>query len=144
MGWIRAEISSDRYWARLSASYLSDAVANLLGAVVLLTTGRSTSRCSWFIEPGEYRWLFNRTEDGVRLLILGFRDGEQPEPDEAGTFVFETVVALPELARWVVRRAELAYRSGPETYRTYEEEWGHPFPHQHVEALNRYIATRSR
>jgi hypothetical protein len=39
----------------------------LLWAVRLLLLGASDSRCSWWEEPGEYRWLFSR--QGEKLFI---------------------------------------------------------------------------
>jgi hypothetical protein len=137
-GWVAAVVQSDRYWAQLQASYLSDAIANLLGAVGDLTGNATTARCSWFVEPGEYRWIFTRYDDQVHVRILGFRDGERPERDDAGTFVFETTVALRVLASDLVRSVE----SHPEARSDarYEHAWGHPLPRAQLEVLHRYLA----
>jgi len=97
-GWVSARIRSDRYWARIEASYLSDGIAHLLDAILDLATGSETARCSWHVEPGEYRWIFVKTDGGTSLRILGFRDGEAFEADEGGTFVFQTTPPLRELA----------------------------------------------
>jgi hypothetical protein len=96
------------------------------------------ARCSWFVELGEYRWIITRAEDEAHLPVLGFGDGERPEPDDAGTFVFETSVALPVLAARLVGAAEAERTDGSDD--GYAETWGHRFPRAQVEVLRTYLA----
>jgi hypothetical protein len=111
-GWAEARIADDASHAILTASYLSDALGDLLEAISLLFGGASEVRCSWEEEPGEYRWIFVRIGDNdVRLNILAFDDiYSRPatlpgvaelcrQPDERGELRFSTTQPLSMLAR---------------------------------------------
>jgi hypothetical protein len=136
-GWIDATVRSSRYWAQLRASFLSDAIGDLLSTVNELISGAAEARCSWSVEPGEYRWIFTRAGEETLLRILGFRDGEDLEPDDAGTFVFETTATLPTLAAVVAKSVEQRFGDGGDG--EYEAAWGYPFPKQQLAALNGYL-----
>ena len=71
-GWSEARIADDLSWAALTASYLSDALGDLLEAVGTILEGAAEACVSWQEEPGEYRWIFVREGDLVHLRILGF------------------------------------------------------------------------
>lgn len=105
-GWSEAWIADGDAAATVTASYLSDALGNLLAAVVALLDGAAEARCSWDEEPGEFRWLFAREGGRVHLRILGFRELWGDEPDERGTVVFETRQDLRVLAAAVASAAE--------------------------------------
>lgn len=80
-GWADATVSDGEASAELSASYLADALGDLLRAVVALTEGAAEARCSWAEEPGEYRWIFARRGDDVSLRILGFLRGQRSDAE---------------------------------------------------------------
>lgn len=90
MGWAEARISDGTQSTTPTASYLRDALGDLLEAVGVLLEGAKTARCSWEEEPGEYRWVYNRRGADIELCIIFFRDLWSFEPDEKGTVVFET------------------------------------------------------
>ena len=60
--------------ARLTASYLSDALGDLVAGLVLLAEGESPVTGSWEEEPGEYRFVFTRTDEDVRVEVFAFND----------------------------------------------------------------------
>lgn len=124
---MEARIADDGAWARLTASYLSDALGNLLEAVGVLLEGATEATCSWDEEPGEYRWLFTRAGSTVHLRILALPDQFPPQPDSAGTVVFETTAPLPVVAAAVAHgAAEVLARHGEKEYL---EKWvDYPFP----------------
>lgn len=73
-GWV-ATLSDGVQEAIITASDIpSEPLLPLLWAVRLLLLGTSDTRCSWWEEPGEYRWLFSRQDEKVRIHILWFKD----------------------------------------------------------------------
>lgn len=119
---------------QLTASYLGDALGDLLGALRLIQGGVTDSRASWEEEPGEYRWVFVRRNDLVDTTILWFDDRAGTKLDRdgevrlAGTTTVETLIAA--ITRGARRALEHHGESG------YEELWGRfPFPIQTLRAL---------
>jgi hypothetical protein len=75
--------------AHLTASYLSDALGDLLHAVVALLRGGKEAGASFAEEPGEYRWrLRRRGSDQVSIRILWFEE-LWSQPDEKGKAVLD-------------------------------------------------------
>jgi hypothetical protein len=152
-GWAEARIADDARTAIVTASYLSDALGDLLAAVGVLLEGASESRCSWAEEPGEYRWLFVRTsDDDVELTILEFDDmfdwpdadtisgvrELSPQPDERGEIHFQTWQPLSVLARAIADGASAALAEhGAEGYL---EQWIEaPFPTAHLAMIREHL-----
>jgi len=52
-GWSEARVADAHRHAVLPASYLLDALGNLIEAVALVVEGAGEARCSWDEEPGE-------------------------------------------------------------------------------------------
>lgn len=114
VGWAEADVACGEVSARLTASYLRDALGDLLRAVRDIVHGAESATCSWEEEPGEYRWLFSVVSGQVRLRILWFDDiytlGEQYDPAE--------VPPLPDaIAEWIGTRPvyELKERAAPDS-----------------------------
>ena len=57
-----------------ASSIPSEPLLPLLWAVRLLLMGTSEARCSWWEEPGEYRWLFKRQDGNILMHILWFKN----------------------------------------------------------------------
>jgi hypothetical protein len=76
-GWSETRVVDDKNHAVLVASYLSDALGDLIEAVAVIAEGATAARCSYEDEPGEYRWIFERTRDQVDDTILGLRGRPQ-------------------------------------------------------------------
>jgi hypothetical protein len=105
-GWAAATISDGAATSTITASYLGDAHGDLLLAIWVLLEGDPASRCSWWEEPGEYRWLFARDVDQVTLTVLAFDELWGHEPDIAGRSVFTTTRPLRGVAMAVAGAAE--------------------------------------
>ncbi|HEX5584002.1 MAG TPA: hypothetical protein VFX08_10040 [Gaiella sp.] len=105
-GWAEAQITDDHASASLTASYLSDALGDLLAAVRAVRTGSTEVRCSWEEEPGEYRWVFRRSRDDIALRILWFDDQYDSEADETGRVVFETTQKVDALVAAIASAAQ--------------------------------------
>lgn len=132
-GWAYADIRHDGQHARLTASYLSDALGDLLRAVRDLVAGSPSARCFWSEEPGEFWWVFENREGLVTLTIRWFGD-QVDEPDDTGDVVFHTNLSLGELVDAIVDGAEdVLKRHGAEEY---ESLWIRaPFPEASLSAI---------
>ncbi len=126
-GWATAQLADGHGSADITASYLSDALGNLLAAVIALLDGAAEARCSWDLEPGENRWVFERVGSDVHLRILGFRGRRKPGPDQGGTVLFETDERLTVMAAAIADGAEAVVAEYGE--QGYLDHWLlHPFP----------------
>ncbi|KQX07758.1 MULTISPECIES: hypothetical protein [unclassified Leifsonia] len=126
LGWIEATIQHHEDSLGITASYIGDAPRELLEAVEQLQTGAATARCRWLEEPGEYRWIFERTGALVDVRILWFDDGWH-DSDDAGVMRFESTVSLSELAFSVTDGMSrmVSESGGPEGY---FRKWTMAFP----------------
>ena len=133
-GWSEARFAVGSQWVSLTASYLDDALGDLLLATRLLVEGDTAARASWAEEPGEYRWLLDRDGEGMRVRILEFPELWSDAPDGDGDVLLDAtcdfrafVAALTLGARQVLNA------HGEEGY---HERWlDHPFPTEHLQAL---------
>jgi hypothetical protein len=143
-GWAAGHIAIADASAEAEASYLSDALRNLIRAVRLLFDGATEARTSWHAEPGEYRWIFRRGGRTVRLLLLSFYDWTTLEdfpdtpPDTEGTVLLDVECELSDLGRAVVAGAQQVLdEHGVKGYR---DEWvRYPFPAGELSALERSL-----
>jgi hypothetical protein len=127
LGWGEGTLSSDERQVIIPASYLTDVLSELLSAVRSLLEGAPDARCSWDLEPGEYRWLFTRNNEEALLTVLSFPDTWQDPPDEDGTVVFDFHRTLSELASAFADGIEAVLLEYGED--GYKEMWHmHPFP----------------
>ena len=125
-GSAEAGIGDDVGHAIITASYLSDALGDLLHALWLCGSGAPEARCSWQEEPGEFRWVCRRQGDDIQLRILAFDDYYRHRPDAEGAVVFETRQDWEVVTRAIALGASRAVEKHGEA--EYRNEWGHPFP----------------
>lgn len=77
-GWAACEVELGDQGAKVTASYLSDALGDLVSAVLLLKTTGKAPGVSFAEEPSECRWLMSYVgkqdgkQRGVRVKILAF------------------------------------------------------------------------
>ena len=135
-GWSEARISYGQAFADLSASYLSDALGDLLAALMLLNDGATVARVSWEEEPGEFRWIFQRVSDeAIDVVVLWF-DDDDGLPDDRGTVVFETRTSSIELTSAIAAGARQLLDEIGEV--EYERQWvEHAFPTESLRKLER-------
>jgi hypothetical protein len=89
-GWSECIVEIGDQQAHLIASYLSDALADLLDAVTDLVRGADEVTASFTEEPGEYRWRFRRVpQDRLCVRILWFDRNWSARPDEEGEVILE-------------------------------------------------------
>src|SRR5690242_1096852 len=98
-GWWKAILADGAYEATIIASDVpSEPLLPLLWAVRLLLLGAHEARCSWWAEPGEYRWLFSRQQEQIQIHIVWFND-ISGRSDEKGKTVMKTECDLLTFAK---------------------------------------------
>jgi hypothetical protein len=134
-GWAWARLQIGEQSIELTASYLSDALGDLLAGLVLLVDGASQVEVSWDEEPGEFRWLVARTSTGdAHVRILWFDELGGRRSNEEGRPVLDASCALMDLIGAVAGGARATFDElGAAGYR---EKWvDHPFPEAELVAL---------
>jgi hypothetical protein len=144
-GWADADVRVGEASAHASASYLGDALGELLDAVLAVAEGAATARASWDEEPGEYRWLLDLDGTELRVRLLDFREwrGVVESPDEEGEVLFDQRCDLNEFGAAVVAAARgVIDEYGIDGYR---EKWvEHDFPLEQLTRLEALLGERSR
>ncbi|MGF1617958.1 MAG: hypothetical protein ACFCU2_09175 [Acidimicrobiia bacterium] len=134
-GWSRARLQIGDQSIEPTASYLSDALGDLLAGLVLLVEGASHVEVSWDEEPGEFRWLLARTSAGIaHVRILWFDELWGRRSNEEGRPVFDASCAIMDLIGAVAGVATATFNEwGAAGYR---EKWvDHDFPEAELVAL---------
>lgn len=119
--------------ATFRASYLSDALASLIDAVNSALEGAAESRCTWVLEPGEYRWILGRQGLAGQLRVLRFSDAEARQADDRGVLVVHVELPIHEIAVAIADGAQETLDEYGESI--YGERWGHPFPLESLRLL---------
>jgi len=138
-GWSEARLADGPSSVMITASYLGDALGELLEAVGVLLEGAEQARCSWAEEPGEYRWTFDRAGSDVRLRVLAFPRDDPLEPDDRGQVVFESTAPLREVADAIASGAQTVLDEHGED--EYLRRWvQHQFPVRRLELIRAHLA----
>lgn len=135
-GWSECFVCVDDRSVHLSASYLSDALGDLVRAVIaVLQEATQESECSFTEEPGEFVWRFTKCDESrLRIQIEFYEDWIDLRPDVAHRSVFEAECSLKQFSRAVLAAAEQVFRSHGEA--GYLDQWSeHPFPSESVRHL---------
>ena len=127
-GWSECIVEIDSKGASLTASYLSDALADLLNAVTSLVRGNDEAAALFMEEPGEYSWQFKRiSKERLSIRILWFDKTLNDRLDLEGKVILETECRLRTFAGATLSASQRVLEIyGLEGYR---EKWGnHDFP----------------
>jgi hypothetical protein len=126
-GWWQAVLSDGAQQATITASSITGGpLLGLLWAVRLLLLGANESKCIWLVEPGQYRWLFVRTEKQIQIHIVWF-DDVHGWSDEKGETVLRMECDLLAFAKRLSHQlGQLAYQEGdpavaPQEYQKLKE-----------------------
>lgn len=135
-GWADCTIELDGQRAHTTASYLSDALDELCRATLEVLRGGSHAEVVFEEEPGEYRWLLDRSED-QRLRIRIVDRVITPE-NPANTVIMDGECTARDLGQALLselrRLLELHGEEG------YLKEWVRfPFPLARLEDLRTLV-----
>lgn len=138
-GWADANVVYGEQTLSLRASYLSDALGDLLAAVLNIAEGAETATTYWYKEPGGYRWMLERCDDQIQVRVvekpLTREEGGDPTN---GSVVFDVICPL--------RDSVSAFASGTRALKQrigsgeYDRRWClYPFPVEGLAALERWL-----
>lgn len=131
-----ASIADDSNAVMLTGiSYLSDALRDLVAAVIKLLEGGTRAEFSWPTEPGEYQWLLTCRRQLLSIRITRFAEWEQDRRTiDPGKSVLKLRCQLPDFASAVLAQlTELHSTLGPKGYK---ERWvANGFPLSEYERL---------
>tara|TARA_R110002111_G_C5979336_1_gene370953 strand:+ start:1299 stop:1802 length:504 start_codon:yes stop_codon:yes gene_type:complete len=134
-GCARCEIELGTQQAIVTASFLSDALGQLVTATLQLRQGSYMSFASFDEEPGEFRWVFNfhKIPDddvaGIRVRIYKFDDLWSCKPTNEGTKILDGMVQIKNFYRSMLDMIENVFAEYGEA--GYREKWNgqdHGFP----------------
>lgn len=137
-GWSEARLTIGAGSTALSASYLDDALGDLVAAAVALAEAASTIRVSWAEEPGEFRWVLDRSGDRLAVRVLWFDALWGSDPDENGTVLLDATCSLVAFQRAIASGARAVLDEwGEDGYRA---KWiEHDFPTARLVELERLL-----
>jgi hypothetical protein len=125
-GSLVAAIAANERKVELIASYLSDALGDLVDAVIGLLCGADRARFEWTDEPGTYRWVIGRDDGRLDLRILRFDESFSRKLDDAGQVLFHAKCDVLRLATQVKgQMQQLLNQFGTAGY---QQRWRHEFP----------------
>ena len=139
-GWAECTLSSDSRTCLLTASYLSDALRNLVLAANGMLAGFSALTFSFDEEPGEFRWVITTLRPNeIQVEVLWFPELWGTRPNAEGNSVYVSscrpVVFAKAVADAAKRVLDIYGESG------YREKWDeHPFPTAQYTELTSAIA----
>ena len=140
-GWSACTLEARSAHIELSASYLSDALGNMLLSATAIASGFRTTEFGFDEEPGEYRWVVETLENNVTTLrILEFQELWGYKPNDAGRQIFEASTTPVQYAKAVHACASRVL----EEYglKGYTERWTeHPFPEKQLALLGEVISS---
>jgi hypothetical protein len=138
-GWADVSISDGERSAVATASYLSDALGDLVLSAIAVTSLFRRVTFSFEEEPGERRWVISSPRiNEIDVRIFSFPDRWNDSPDEAGTLLFQTRCLPVTYAEAVFDAASRVL----EEHGTagYLEAWAeHPFPAARLVDLERLL-----
>ncbi len=129
-GWLDADLHASTQHARISASYISDALRLLLIGVSRSSSGGMPTEVRWEEEPGHYLWQLVPRDDQTHLSVLDGRTAQSAE-----RLIFEHRGPTRVVQRAVVDASvQLLVDMGEIRY---FQEWGSPFPLDELRSLQR-------
>lgn len=140
-GWSECTVVIDEQRATVIASYHSDALGDLVRAVIRLLEGQPEASAAFYDEPGEYRWRFVRKgTDRLLIRMLEFPKlwSRDIYPDEEGKPVLDAECRLRTFAGAVL--SELQRLQAEYGLAGYREKWvHHEFPVEEQEKLRKLL-----
>jgi hypothetical protein len=134
-GWSEGRLQVGPASVELTASYLDDALGDLVRGALALARGATEVRFAWAEEPGEFRWVLVRLGRSLSVRVLWFEDGPWSSvPDERGRELL--AAACDPKAFWTaIANGARAVRDEMGTD-GYKQRWvAHDFPSEQLDEL---------
>lgn len=131
-------IDNKKEW--IPASYISDAVGDLLAAFNRILEGSASESFSWWEEPGEYRWRFTRQGSHLSIRILSFKETFGSRPDAEGYNPLVASCGLNEFG--IALKKALSRVSALLSPTEYKKEWDYEFPDIEYRKLQKLLKQR--
>jgi hypothetical protein len=135
-GWADCDVEIAGRQAAMSASYLSDALGDMLAATAATVRGAEESTFSFHEEPQEVRWRLRRVgSERLRVRIIRLEDAFHQIPDESGEVLLDAECRTHTFAREVLSAAQRIFAEhGLAGYRA---KWGlYDFPEERMRMLD--------
>ncbi len=138
-GWADCTLTNGESKCELTASYLSDALRNLVVAATAVASGFHRVSFGFDEEPGEYRWVITSPRPNeVELEVLSFEELWGGKPDTEGKRVFTDRCLSEDFAKAVQAAAHRVLEQYGEA--GYMKLWHeHPFPSAQLAELDRVL-----
>jgi hypothetical protein len=138
-GWSEADVVIGQQQAHLTASYICDALGDLVRAGLEMAAGGSAARVTWALEPGCYRWKFDRRGADLDVEIWSYAgDWSYVEPETDGLLVMHAECTIRALCRAIsVAAHSVLSMHGADAYL---DDWGTAFPTNDLAGLDSLIA----
>jgi hypothetical protein len=139
----RASFRVDDAHTSLLASYMTDALGDLLSAAVALADGSPEERVSWVEEPGCNEWVLTRTGNALRVQVLHYEGLTPNHLGDVGIPKLDASCRCPAFLTAIHEGAEAVISAnGPDGYR---KRWrNHDFPVAHFDALTSRLPVEGR
>jgi len=138
-GWAECRLDFYGMTFTVTASYLSDALLELISGTNHILAGGSEARFSFDEEPGEFRWIMHRTHDGgLAVKILDFPELWGHKPDEEGAVLMDVTCQIRGFAMALLSTLNvLLLELGVSGYR---DKWGNSeFPSTQYRVLCEHL-----
>jgi len=139
-GWAVCDVEIAGQQATMAASYLSDALADMLGAATAVARGEAESTFSFHEEPQEVRWRLRRVgPERLHVRILRLEEAFHHLPDEAGEVLLDAECRTRIFVGQALSAAQRILRD--HGLAGYRREWGlADFPGERMRALEVALA----
>jgi hypothetical protein len=141
-GWSECTITINEHRATITASYLSDALGDLIGATIRIMEGQTDATASFAEEPGEYRWRMTRRDaDRISVQIFEFEQLWSNQSDDEAKTVLQAECRLRTFAGALLSAAnDVLTKHGLQGYRS---DWvTHEFPTARLQRLRELLRKR--
>ncbi|MFD1722933.1 hypothetical protein [Amnibacterium endophyticum] len=143
-GWADPTVQIGDAGLKMTASYLTDALGELLQALMSLVNGSLITECEWTQEPGGWRWEFRRPDEAAVDLVIAFKEDAYTQPwisIESAQVRLQERLPLTEVIEAITAGSRRCFEqwglSG------FAEQWDeHPFPLLQLKALERWLDDR--
>ncbi len=139
-GWAKCIVGDEQSSTELSASYVSDALGNLVLAAIGAVSGFRAITFGFDEEPGEFRWVIRAVDvNEIEIRILKFNRLRGNQQDGEGHPLFTAQCRPAVFARAVYVAANTVLEKYG--YEDYKEKWyQYPFPKEYFDILARFLA----